>query len=210
MATVLLAETDPHARDLLPLLLLGQLPDLVVDICSSTEDLRRNLKCWAYDAIAINPILLQDNPFPKNKADRHVAAPLLITASRDDRDLASKYLKGEAFDIIVKPIVPLQAAQTVRLALWQNALLRLLSSSERTLLKVQDHLNTFPDDPNIKLTVRKQLEVVERMLRGNTNSSLMSNSAEEQSFFEMAASIAQFTRQRALEQLLHLRPNGKD
>lgn len=123
MAMVLLAETDPYTRDFLPPLLLGQLPDVVVDICSSTEDLRRNLKCWAYDAIAINPILLQDNPFPRNKPDRLVAAPLLVTASRDDRELASKYLKEEAFDLIVKPIIPQQAAQTVRLALWQNALL---------------------------------------------------------------------------------------
>ncbi|HRI38826.1 MAG TPA: hypothetical protein PLO50_09735 [Nitrospira sp.] len=203
---VLLAETDPYTRDFLPPLLLGQLPDVVVDIFSSTEDLRRNLKCWAYDAIAINPILLQDNPFPKNKPDRLVAAPLLVNASRDDREPTSTYLKGEAFDLIVKPIIPQQAAQTVRLALWQNALLRLLSSSERTLLKVQDHLDTFPDDSIVELTVRKRLEVVQRMLRGNTNSSLMSNSAEEWSLFDMAASIAQFTRQRAFEQLLHLQP----
>lgn len=211
MATVLLAETDPHAIDLLPPLLLDELPDLVVDVCCSAEDVRRNLNCWAYDAIAISPLLLQENPFPKHNADRHAATPLLVTASRDDHELASTYLEREALGLIFKPIDPKQAAQTVRLALWQNTLLRLLASTQHTLRQFQNHLHAFPSDPKVPLQLREELELVVKTLSGrNTNDFLMSKSQEERSLLKVVASVAQLARQRALAKLLYLRQKGKD
>jgi hypothetical protein len=67
-----------------------------------------------------------------------------VTAGVEDRMLASKYLEKDAFDLIVKPIVAHEAAETVRLALWQNKLLQLLASRERARSRFQEHMKFFP------------------------------------------------------------------
>src|SRR5690349_5095943 len=113
MATILIAETDPRTIDLLPRLLSEDLPDVTVDVCTSPEDLSRNRNLSTYDTIAISPILLQGYHLLKYKAERHLFAPLIVTASLEDRALASRYLEKDAFDLIVKPIVPQEATQTV-------------------------------------------------------------------------------------------------
>src|SRR5690349_10663959 len=144
MAMMLIADTDLDIIDVLPPILSTYMPDIVVEVCTSPEDLQCNVKCWAYDTIAINPILFQHYPLGY-KADRHHLVPLLVTASRNDCEVASKYLEGKAvFDLIVKPIIPEEAVQTVCLALWQGALLKLLASKERATERFLAHMEEFP------------------------------------------------------------------
>lgn len=50
------------------------------------------------------------------------------TASPPEGALTQAALEWDAFDLIVKPIVPQEAALSARLALWQSKLLRLLAS----------------------------------------------------------------------------------
>lgn len=59
MASVLIADTDPRPINHLPRILSDHRPDVVVDVCTSAEDLRRNRSLSTYDTIAISPILLQ-------------------------------------------------------------------------------------------------------------------------------------------------------
>lgn len=106
MATVLIVETDPGTIHLLPRILFDDLRDVVVDVCTSVSELKHNRKLSTYDAIAINPILLQDSQLHQNKAYRYSIAPLVVTASLEECELATTYLQQEAFDVIVKPLVP--------------------------------------------------------------------------------------------------------
>ncbi len=83
----------------------------------------------------MSPVLLQTYRFLKFQRSDQITVPLLITAGKQDRWSAQRMLQREAFDLIVKPLVPQQAAQTGRLALWQNKLLHLLASKERALAR---------------------------------------------------------------------------
>lgn len=126
----------------------------MLDVCTSAEDLRRNRSLSTYETIAISPILLQGYHLLKYKAERHLFAPLLVTACLEDRVLASKYLEKDAFDLIVKPIVPQETAQTVKLAPWQSSLLRLLASRERATERFRQRMEAFPMPARWKRNLR--------------------------------------------------------
>lgn len=210
MATVLLAETDPHMIDRFPAILSNHLPDVGVDVCTSAVDLHRLVKCWRYDAIAIHPILLQDCPTLNCKANRHLLAPLLITASRDDCELARRYLKEEAaFDLIVKPLIPHDAVQTVRLALWQGALLNLLVSKERATARFRKHIEAFPQALKAKEEFARLLTAYERTFHAiATSVPLLLSNEEETSLFDMAGVVERMTRQMALDRLFRMCEEG--
>ncbi len=209
MATVLIAESDPRTIDLLPRILSENLPEVAVDVCTSSEDLRLNRNLSSYDTIAISPILLQGYHLLKYKADRHLFVPLIVTASVEDRVLASKYLEKDAFDLIVKPIVPQEAIQTVSLALWQNKLLRLLASRERASSRFQEHMRLFPHARYMEEEFSTKMTAYERTIQAITTSlQHLLNSEEEGSLFDVAGCVENMTRKRALHRLLSMGENG--
>ena len=209
MPAILIAETDPHAIDLLPRILSQDLPDMKVDVCTSAEELSRNGTLSTYDTIAISPILLQGYHLLKYKADRHLLVPVIVTASVKDRALASKYLENDAFDLIVKPIVPHEASETVRLALWQNKLLRLLASRERASSRFQEHMKLFPHAREMEMEFESKMAVYERTIHAITTSlQHLLNGEEEGTLFDVAGFVESMTRKRALHRLLMLGEKG--
>src|SRR5690349_15613455 len=131
MATVLIADIDPHTVRLLPQILSDHLPDVSIELCGSAEELCHKYTMPSCDAIVVSPIIFQGYRFLKPKWSRHVVAPLILTASLADRTSASQCLAKDAFDLIAKPIVPEEAVQIVKRALWQNKLLTLLASRQQ-------------------------------------------------------------------------------
>lgn len=209
MSTVLIADTDPYALDHLPQILSKQLPHVEVAICTSTEDLTRNCNLSTYDTIAISPSHLQQFLSLKHRANRNLLTPLLVTASLEDRELASAYLKRDAFDVIVKPFIAPEAAQTVRLALWQRALLKLLASHERASERFREHMEAFPRALKAQEEFATTLAVYERTFRAITSSLRhLLTREEEDCLFHIAGVVGHVTRRRALDRLLHMYEDG--
>ena len=209
MTTLLIAETDPRAIDLLPRLVSDNIPNVEVDICTSTEDLTRNCKVGTYDTVAISPILLQGYRLLKHRANRHLLAPIIVTASREDRELASRYLEKDAFDLIVKPLDPEQAVQTVRMALWQNSLLKMLAAREQATSRFQEHMKNFPHARKMEEEFAMKMAAYEKTLLAITTSMQhLLNSEEERSLFDLAGFVESVTKKQALDRLLNLCQDG--
>lgn len=207
--TVLLAETDRHTLNHLPRILSDRLPHITIDICSSAEQLSRMLPNASYDTVAVGPVLMRDYRLLQNKIRQHLLVPMIVTAGRDDLPMAETALKDEAFDLITKPIVPDEATQTIRLALWHNRLLRLLASRERAAVRFHEHMKLFPQAVRMEQEFVSKMATYDRTIRAvSTSMQQLLSTAEEESAFDMAALVVHLTKQRALNRLFQLREEG--
>lgn len=210
---VLIAETDPHALHILPGLLSLHIPQVAIEQCTSEDALSVKLRDSSYDTVAINPRLLRVYRILKHQRALHSFPPLLVTASHTERPAAfpalNHALEGDAFDLIVKPIVPHQAVQTVKLALWHHGLLQLLASRDRAVSRFRQHMAAFPHAVKTEAEFTMKMAAFERTLQA-INSSLthLLNIEEESSFLDMAASMERLTKKRALERLLSMGGEG--
>jgi len=203
-STLLIAETDYRTLDGLPRILADHIPGIVIDTCISPYELSRNVENFSYNAIALSPIFIRDYRVFTQQRTLQLLAPLLVTVRQRDLPLAHAALDGDAFDLIVKPIVPDDAAQTVRLALWQNKLLQLLASKKKMSSRFQEHMNAFPED-----TKAAFMNVLETTCQNLTTSLRILERIESQNaLLNMATLVGRRTRQRALDRLLNLHQDG--
>lgn len=205
--TILIAETDHRVLDILHRILSTHIPHIVIviDTCTSADDLCRKNEISSYDAIAIRPILLQGYRFFKYKRDYPPVSPLIVTANQMDRTLASMFLQKDAFDVILKPIVPHEAVQTIALALWQNRLRKLLASKEKAWSRFQEHMETFPHARKAQEEFTSKLAAYERTFQALKSSMrLLLNVEDERALLHMATSVEQLIKKKALERLLNL------
>lgn len=91
--------------------------------------------------------------------------PLLVTASRAQCAEAEEALHTKAFDLIVKPIIPVEAAHTVQLALWQNRLLRLLTAKDQAISRFREHMALFPHAPQVEVNFTSKMAAFDRTLQ---------------------------------------------
>ena len=202
---LLLAETDPRMLINLPRALSEPLPHVRIDVCTSTEGLTHRLRQHSYDAGAISPLFIHDYRLVKQKQPLQLLAPLLVTASREQCSLAKEALHTNAFDLIVKPIVPTEAAHTVRLALWQNRLLRLLTTKDQAVSRFREHMAAFPYARQAEAHFTSKMAAFDRTFHALQSSiRLLLNVDDDQSLFDIAASVENLARERALERLVIL------
>ncbi|MGC4098620.1 MAG: hypothetical protein QM706_16025 [Nitrospira sp.] len=207
--TVLIAELDPHTLDVLPDVLSDQIPHVVIDTCTTVNQLIRKLEGFTYDTVAVNPILLHTYRFLKGKDALQGHGPLIVTVSQKDLAVAHTAFTGNVFDLIVKPIVPRDAVQTVRLALWQNRLLGLLAPSGRVSVRFKKHMGVFPHALRSEAEHKSTEAAYERTFHTlRTSMRLLSNSEDKQSLFDLTASVESLTRTRALDRVLDLCQDG--
>jgi DNA-binding NtrC family response regulator len=207
--TVLIAETDHHSLDILPRILSDHIPDAAIEICTSADELARKLDRSRYDTVATGSALIHHYLAFKHKRPPQLLAPCIVTAGQEDRTWAATVLEGDAFDLIAKPIVADQAVQTVRLALWHHAFLRLLASRERAVTRFQQHMAAFPHAQKAEAEFISKLTAYERTFQALTASMrLLLNIEDERSLFDMAASVESFTRKLALKRLFNMCPEG--
>jgi len=146
---------------------------------------------------------------PPTLTPSHLLVPLIVTASRDDVSIAETALKHEAFDLITKPIVPQEAAETVRVALWHNQLLRLLASKERATSRFHDHMKLFPHAVRMEQEFASKMAAYERTFRALSSSMhQLLTTQEEQSAFDLAALVMHLTKQQAWDRLSNLCNEG--
>lgn len=114
--------------------------------------------------MALSPTFLETYRVLRKKKANQLLVPLLMTVCQRDLTAAKSALEGDAFDLIVTPIVPTDATQTVRLALWQNKLLKLLTSQERVASQFQQHMEAFPSEPKAEEEVLRLFETIHETL----------------------------------------------
>lgn len=198
---VLIAETDPATLDILPRIVSDNIPGVGIDICASADELSHKLRHSSYDTVAMTPLLLQD--YRKHKKRHQLLAPLLLTAAKSDRTVALTALEEDAFDLIVKPLAEPQVTHTVKLALWHNGLLRLLTSKERALSRFREHIAAFPDDLKGEAEFQAHLAAFDRTCRA-VDASIRLLENIDGSLYDLAASVEFMTRKHALDRLLNI------
>ena len=203
--SILIAETDQFSLHRLTDALSAHLPRLTIDTCTTVEKLTRRLAGASYDAVAMSPKLAQSYRSLKDTDACHVNAPCIVTVNQKDLPLAYAAFEKNAFDVIVKPIVPPDAARTVRLALWQNRLQKLAALKEQTARQCLSP--TAPRDLKAKEDFLRILETTCETLQ--TSFGLLLNLQPKSSLSEITASLERHTRQLALDRLLTLSHEGR-
>jgi len=206
---ILIAETDQRTLNILPRVLSAHIPHVAIDICTSTDELFHKLGASSYDTVAMNPILIRDYRFFTHKRTPQLMPPLIVTISHGYQTLPYEAFEGEAFDVIVKPIVPDQAAQTVKLALAHNTLRRVRASRDRAAARFREHMTARPHDLKTEERFLAKLALFERTLQALDSSfRLLLNIGEERCVADMEALVKERTRQRALDRLLSMCGEG--
>jgi len=202
--SVLLAEHDYATINNLSCLLFDSIAHIAIDTCASLEDLAPKFEGGSYDAVVLNPLFLHAYRSIRKKRNQ-LLAPLIVMVCQRDLTVAQAALEGDVFDLIAKPVIPHEATQAVRLALWQNQLLRLLASKERAVARFQQHMEAFPHDRNAEAEFSRHLDAFERTFQAlQSGIRLVLNSENEQGLFDIAVLVEQRARQQALNRLLAL------
>lgn len=208
--SVLIAETDPRTLDSLPRILCA-IPHIAIDTCRATDELCSKLESVSYNTVALSATMLQTYRAMRRQRTPLTLTPLIVTVGEEDRTIARDLLERDAFGLIVKPINPYDAAQTVRLALWQNKLLSLLSYREFTTSWARQHLAAFPYDWKAEMQVGSVLATFERTLQAVMSSFRLLEAVEgkdEGYLFDVAQAVEQFAKQQALDRLFNLYKDG--
>jgi hypothetical protein len=146
-------------------------------------------------------VLLQE------KWKRHVLVPLVITAGQGDCELArDALLNYGAFDIIARPVHPMEALRSLQLALWQERFLGLVTQRERVLSEFECHLAAYLEKwkrgimwGRISERVKEMLALVRESMNGVDPYRL------DPSFIHLAGSVQEWTLKQALERLEGMR-----
>jgi DNA-binding NtrC family response regulator len=209
MATVLIADTEFSTLDILPRGLSDHIPQIAIETCRSSDEFSRKLMRTSYDTVAICSRFIPEYRTVGHKQGRHFLSPLIVTANKRDGMLAYQAIEKEAFDLIAKPIVPQDATQTFKLALWQSRFLRLLASRDRATERFHKHMKLFPGAQEVESEHESKLAAYERTLAAlSASARLLLGVEEERSLFDMAALVAQLTKKRALDRLLAMDREG--
>ncbi|UVT18505.1 MAG: hypothetical protein H8K03_11730 [Nitrospira sp.] len=202
--SVLIAEHDYGTINRLSCTLFDHILDIAIGTCASAEELSHKVESVSYDTVVVSPLLLPAYRSIQKKKNQ-LLAPLLVTVCQRDLSMAQAALEGDVFGLIAIPVIPHEATQTVRLALWQNQLLRLLASKERAVVRFQQHMEAFPHDRKAEGEFVHDLNVFDRTFQAlQSGMRLLENKENDQSLFDIAVLVEQRARQQALGRLLTL------
>lgn len=203
---VLIAETDPAAREALSSLLSVQLPHIETELCTRVEEAADRFRRSRYCAIVTAAPLLQskDHRLAESKQKLQPLTPLVVTAGAEDKQAAQEALEAEAFDLIAKPIDAHEAIKTIRLALWQGALLRLLTSKATTEANLRQHIDAFPDDLRTAEAYRETVRAIDRTYTAVTRSLDLIEKSEGGLGYEVAGVVEMQAKRLALDRLFRM------
>lgn len=131
--------------------------------------------------------------------------PVLVTTGKGDVDSAHEALLHRgAFDVITKPLYPAEALNSIRVALWHARFLRLLTQRERVVEQIERHIKAYPKEIETRAAMERALEHVEAVLTAVRQSMKLAAPGSDQLFFDLAVSIEERTKDRALDRLNRL------
>jgi len=90
--------------------------------------------------------------------------PFVVTASASEKEVACLALKHGAFDLIPTPLDHEQTVNTIRLALWHNKLMELITRREKALEKYRRHLDAYPGTRKKDDAFHNALSSLQRMV----------------------------------------------
>lgn len=207
VSSLLIAETDPAVLHTLPPFLSSRLPQLDIHVATSTYEAHRKMSKVRYAASIFAPSLIGETGSLRlhRIENNSVLMPVILTAAKTDVDTAREaLLRRGAFDVITKPIQPTEAFSSVRLALWETRLLRLLMQRERALKRIERHLEEYPHETETRAAMEQVVEYLEATLTSARKSMLLMDPASDQLYFDLAVSIEERTKNRALDRLNRL------
>lgn len=123
-------------------------------------------------------------------------SPLLVTASASEKEVARRVLVQGAFDVLTTPLNHEQTVATIRLGLWHNQLMSLISCNEKAGEKYRQHLLAYPHKQEMDAIFQKTLSAIEKSIAAFQLAGL-----KTEDFAELASSIKQQAQERALRRL---------
>ena len=208
--SILFAEADPRALACLPTLFGERLPRVNLEICKTVDHAARQLRRSKFDTVVSSTPFLwaQDSRLLKDVHKLHTLVPLVLTVDRSDRIRAQTSFQTYGFDIITKPIESDAAVKTVRLALWQNRLLKLLTSRERIVSAFEQHMLAFPHHLKVEQLIRNALSTIDETLAAVHASKQRFEVSLDVPFYDLAVAVEARAREQALNRLLQLCPEN--
>jgi DNA-binding NtrC family response regulator len=207
VGSLLIAETDPGVLQNLPQFLSSRLPQLDIHLATTPDEAQWKLSHARYSAAVVAPDLVKGNHSLRlhKIQNRSVLMPVIVTAAKADADSAREaLLYREAFDVITKPVHPVEAISSIRVALWQARFLRLLTQRERVMEQIERHIEAYPNEVETRAAMDRVLGHVEASLTAVRQNMRLVAPGSDQLFFDLAVSIEERTKDRALDRLTRL------
>ncbi|MDK2742381.1 MAG: hypothetical protein H8K03_06985 [Nitrospira sp.] len=207
IGAILIAETDPAMRQGLLRIFAGHLPRIDVDVCSSPQETTERLSHAHYSTVVAAPYLIQKEHslLLHRTQHRHVLSPVIVTAASTDIEPARDcLLRRGAFDVIAKPVDDVEVLTSVRIALWQARFLRLLTERERVLSNFRRHIEDYPVERSVRRVIGMVLKRVDKTATLIQESLKLIDPNIDGLFFDLAASVEECTKEKALVRLNRL------
>ncbi|HKR78289.1 MAG TPA: response regulator [Nitrospira sp.] len=117
---MLLAEIHPKLLNSLFQTLNDTIPDLTIDVCTSSDQVRSKLVSRPYQMIIANANLavMDGGSLLKYYQSSGSHAPFLVSIRSSEQALARQAVEAGAFDVLLNPIDVNQIEKIVRPALW--------------------------------------------------------------------------------------------
>ena len=117
---VLIAETHPKLISSLFQTLNDSIPDLTIDVCTSSDQVRSKLASRPYHMIISNAdlALMPGGSLLKHHQSTGSHAPFLVSIGSSEQVFARQAVEAGAFDVLRNPVDANQIEKIVRPALW--------------------------------------------------------------------------------------------
>ena len=186
---VLLAESHPKLLDSLFQTLNDTIPDLTIDVCTSSDQVRSKLASGSYHAIIADAKLAVSDSWSllKDYQSTRSHTPFLVSIGSSEQALARQALEAGAFDALVKPIDGKQIEKIVRPALWLYQLRVTIHLRQQRIRQYKERLaastiispahkqklkQNYLDIEEANLACQRSINHIEESLRHLENSAL--------------------------------------
>jgi DNA-binding NtrC family response regulator len=199
---ILIADYDSSSLETLVHTLEKRLPKVRSDVCVSCDNAMEKLIASPYNLIISDVHLAEMHYFSllKHNEVLQKSVPVVITAAASDTQAARQALEYGAFDLITRPVHPIQAIATIRLALWQNQLMAIIARKEKAIERYRQHFAAYPADKKMKETFRKSLLLVQRTLSSYPKT-IQQIEETLMCFNHLAGRVGKEAREQALKRL---------
>ena len=203
---LLIAENNLSTFEPLIRTLRDERLDIDFDVCTSHLHAVWKVLASSYQLIISGVHLAEMDDFlllkQAQKLQRFV--PFVVTASASEKEVACRVLKHGAFDLVPTPLDHEQTVNTVRLALWQNTLMELITQREKALEKYRRHLDAYPGDRKMIEAFHNALSSIQRTV-SSFERSIQAIEESIKCLNDLAKNVEQHAREQALRRLDTLR-----
>jgi len=180
--------------------------DIDFDVCTSHWNCYWKVLASPYQLIISSVHLAEMHDFLllKRAPALQTFVPFVVTASASEKEVACRVLNHGAFDLIPTPLDHEQTVNTIRLALWQNTLMELITQREKALEKYRRHLDAYPGDRKMIEAFHNALSSIQRTV-SSFERSIQAIEESIKCLNDLAKNVEQHAREQALRRLDTLR-----